>query len=581
MAEKMGKDSRLLILLLVSLIIVGLVIFSNFLSFSKFQKVLENELKDQQLTETEHAIGRMENHILQARDKLITLSKFPQIEGLTKEKCTAAEEEVPEQPQGNTDTLLKTDENGDIVACSSARFSEFLGLNIKNKDYFRIPRDTREPYIKAVVSPGESPKVIIAVPLFKTTTYTPYPDFRGEFRGVLMTIIEIENLYNIYLHPYVQPGRNLFLLVNPETGETFLKSEGIADYAAIRDEFPPENGLNTIADFDGLGETIITAVNNVIGNEQFRLIIFTPLSLASADLASVQQRHLFSIIFIIFISIITIVSFISLYHSKQRVQTKLEQAEITLKKLGILSATEKGKYDAADMALEPRNIYLIKEDQENQAHELFIGCLNEGFAGLGIVRDDPHLLKKRYNLQKTSFIWMTKAKVDGAPAETNIDTLYHLIAQFVRESPKSVVLIDRIDYLFKENPPEKMIQSIHSLRDLAISNECIIIIALEPDLVDTAQLKVLETETTDLYGRQLMGRVDLAPRERDILVFINEGNTNNRLVSYKDITSKFRITKPTTRAKIRKLQQLGLLNIEQKGRFKSLKITSAGRRILG
>ena len=69
--------------------------------------------------------------------------------------------------------------------------------------------------------------------------------------------------------------------------------------------------------------------------------------------------------------------------------------------------------------------------------------------------------------------------------------------------------------------------------------------------------------------------------EMDILKFINEKNIVNKLASYKDITLKFNITKPTTRTKINNLHNLGLVKIEQKGRFKSLKITSSGRRIIG
>jgi Mn-dependent DtxR family transcriptional regulator len=68
--------------------------------------------------------------------------------------------------------------------------------------------------------------------------------------------------------------------------------------------------------------------------------------------------------------------------------------------------------------------------------------------------------------------------------------------------------------------------------------------------------------------------------EIDMLYFINENNITNKLVSYKDISSKFNITKPTTRSKINGLQFKNLVSVEQRGRFKSLKITSSGRRLI-
>ena len=50
------------------------------------------------------------------------------------------------------------------------------------------------------------------------------------------------------------------------------------------------------------------------------------------------------------------------------------------------------------------NLFEEKEEDENHAHELFIGSLNKGFAGLGIVREDPREVKKKYDLHKTKEI---------------------------------------------------------------------------------------------------------------------------------------------------------------------------------
>ena len=104
---------------------------------------------------------------------------------------------------------------------------------------------------------------------------------------------------------------------------------------------------------------------------------------------------------------------------------------------------------------------------------------------------------------------------------------------------------------------------------------------MNPELIEEPRLKAIEAETIDLYGKHLKKKVELSDMEMGILNYINEKNTTNKLASYKDITGNFKITKPTTRSKISKLQNLGLLQVEQKGRFKSIRITSAGRRIMG
>ena len=155
-----------------------------------------------------------------------------------------------------------------------------------------------------------------------------------------------------------------------------------------------------------------------------------------------------------------------------------------------------------------------------------------------------------------------------------------MIEEFIKKSEKSVILIDRLDYLITENRIEDVIKRIHDLKDLALSYECIIILSINPDLVGEPQLKSIEAETVDLYGKHLRSKVELSDIEMEILKFVNGRNVINKLISYKDITNNFKITKPTTRVKIGKLQNLGLLQVEQKGRFKSLRITSAGRRLI-
>lgn len=573
------KSNRLLLVILVSLIILGAVILTDFISFSNIQKTIVSQLRENQMTETEYAASQIETHIIQVKDELVTLSKFPVMESIDISKCSGNMRIIHEKIEGKIDSLLRVDKDGNVIECSSPSFSNYLGLNIKNKDYFKVPKETNEPYITGMVREGSSKQVVVSAPLFETTEYTPYPNFIGEFKGVLLSIVEVDKLYDLYIYPILDEDKTLFLLINPDNNETIIGSENI-EYSRIKGSFPEDNlGIETIAGFEGLGETIITSSDIVLGHERWRLIALTPLKNVGKDIKSVQNRHFFSLAFITLITTATLFFLISLYRSKEDVQLKLDKATITLEKMGIKAEVEKDKYSQADIALESRRVYLVKEEDENNAHELFISSLNMGFAGLGIVREDPRAIKKRYNLQKTPFIWLANTKTEGIPSETDIDNLFKLISEFVEKSDKSIVLIDRLDYVLSENSFERVIRRIHSLKDLALNHECIIILSVNPELVDEPQLKAIEAEAIDLYGKY-KSRVELSDVEMGILKYVNENNVVNRLVSYRDITSNFKITKPTTRARIKKLQALGLLQVELRGRFKSLRITSTGRRMI-
>ncbi len=578
----MVKNNKLLLVVLISLVILAIVILTDILSFANIEELIIDQLKDKQMTETEAAASQIESHVIRVKDELVTLSKFPLMEALNINTCSGDMKIIHEKIESKIDSLLRVDRNGQVIECSSPRFSDYVGLNVKNKNYFKIPKETNEPFIAGIIKQGTSQQIIVSAPLFETSSYTPYPNFLGEFKGVLLSIVELNKLYSLYLHPILETEENFFLLVNLDTGETILKSPEIKDYSNISDSFPRKgHGLDTLADFEGLGKTIMTSSDLILGSETWRLIVLTPLKNVGKEVSSVQKRHLFSLGFIIVVIISIFFFLFFVYSSKEETQQELDKAKVTLKRLGINIEVEKDKYSQSDIVLETRKMYLIKEDEENQAHELFIGSLNRGFAGLGIVRENPEGVKKRYNLEKTSFIWLNKDQVEGQACETDIENLFDLIAEFIKKSEKSVVLMDRLDYLLTENPFEKTIKKIYALKDLALNHECIIILSVNPDLVEEQQLKAIEAETVDLYGKHLKKRIELTELEMKVLQFVNENNVVSKLVSYKDITREFKITKPTTRVKISKLQGLGLLQIEQRGRFKSLKITSTGRRIIG
>ena len=580
MSIRLVNNRKVLALLLLSAIIISAVIFTSFRSFLNIEKTAIDQLRDNQLTKTEYAASRIENHVLEVRNGLVTLSKFPIMSSLDVNQCNGNIKDIHEKIELETDVLLRVDSEGNIVECSSPKFSDYLGMNVRNKDYFRIPKEIHEPFIYSMVRHGESKQIMVSVPLFETAGYTPYPNFIGKFNGVLLSVIELNNLYHLYIHPLLDTDNSYFLLINLDTDETILRSDSMRDYSEIKASLPSADSFNTITSFGSFGDTIITSSNLVLGSEKWMLIFLTPLKNVNTEILSVQKRHLLSLGSVILIVITAFLFLVFFYRSKEEVQLKLDKANVTLDKLGIKIETEQDRYNLADVSLDAKKVYLVKEDDENHAHELFISSLNRGFAGLGIVRENPRTIKDKYNLQKTSFIWLTDTKIEGIPCETDIDRLFELISEFVKASEKSVVLLDRLDYILAQNSFDRVIRKVHALKDLTSAHDCIIILSANPEIVNESQLKAIEAETVDLYGKHLEKRIELSDRDMEILRYINDRNVVNKLVSFGDITENFKITKPTTRAKIRYLLSMGLLTVDQKGRFKSVKITSSGRRII-
>ena len=577
--QKDTKDIKLIAIILISLLVIGIIVFTNFFSLYNTQNIIINQLIDHQVTKTEHAAHQIQSHVLRVRDDLVTLSKFPLMETLDINKCSGDMRIIHEGIEGKIDSLLRVDKEGNIIECSSDKFNDYVGLNIKNKEYFKIPKKTKEPYIAINTKQGDHNQIIIATPLFKSENYTPYPNFENEFQGVLLSIIELEQLFNLYIHPVIGPDNGYYAIINTKSNETLSKSEGIENIIQFQ-SLLKNNKVKQVKKIDSLGKVLITTSPIIIGNERWDLIIITPVKNFEVEMNSVQRRHIISLIIIIVIFSFLSYVLISTYISKKDIEKRLDKTSSTLEKLGIKIETETDKYEQADIYLESRKTYLIKEDDENHAFELFINSLNRGYAGLGIVRENPDEIKKKYNLSKTPFIWLSTTQKDNIISETDINRITRLIIEFISKSRKSVILIERFDVLFIHNNQQEVIKGLQELKDIVSSRDAILIISLNPDLMDPVILKQIETETIDLFGKDLRKKTELSKLEMDILRYINDKNITNELVSYKDITKKFNITKPTTRVKLNRLQDLKLINITQNGRTKSIKITSAGRKII-
>ena len=416
MREKIGKNRKLFIVMIISFGIIAAVIASNFLSFSNVEDILVEQLQENQLIKTQHATNQIESHVAELSEELVTFSKFPSMETLDIQQCTGEMRAVHENVESKINSLLRVDTQGDVVECSSPRFSSYVGLNVKNKDYFKVPKETGEPYVAGFERQGTNKQIIVSVPLFETTEYTPYPNFEGEFKGILLGIVELNSLHDKYILPVIAAGKSSFLLFSLDTEETILKSDDLDDYIGMKEVLPKAvTGINTITDINGSGQTIITSSDLAIGDDTWRLIVLTPLDNVGKKILSAKQRNLLSFLLVIIVTAASFVIAISLYKSKEKAKSKLD----TL----------------------------------------------------------------------------------GVPVESKNE-------------------------------------------DLDKTN------------------------------------IELSEIEMNILEFINSSNETNRLVTYKDITKKFNITKPTTRSKIKRLHGLGLLTVEQQGRFKSLNITTVGKNII-
>jgi DNA-binding MarR family transcriptional regulator len=422
MSAKIGKENRLFAVVLGGLFIVAAIILANFLSFANVQETIINQIQETQKVETTRAAQEIESHIFQATDELDTLSKVAETSGLSPERCSSTT--IHERISPAISTLAKANSNGEVIACSSPQISYLAGLNIQNKDYFAIPKQTRNPYITGIESIGSSQQLTITAPIYATY------GSQESFQGVLITTININELFEDHIYPVLNTNGRKFFLTNLESNEIILTDEEQFNVSILARALPKEDRIISMkAKTDKLGEIILTSSDFVVGKEKWRLAFYTPIQSVAQDLNTFQKRNLYSLVFVLAIGVAVTLFLFSLYRSKENVTSQLQEVNVTLDKMGI-TLDEQGKPEA-------------ESSEEMKA---------------------------------------------------------------------------------KEN---------------------------------------------------------LLPQEMEILEYINEQNQQNKLISFKDITKRCNITKPTTRARIATLTSKHLAEVEQRGRFKSLKLTEKGRRLIG
>jgi len=219
--------------------------------------------------------------------------------------------------------------------------------------------------------------------------------------------------------------------------------------------------------------------------------------------------------------------------------------------------------------------YIIKESMPDRAYKVFSETLSSGYKGLCITRTDPGELKKKYDLN-TPFIWLTRQKNKDFLTSVNTEVLKMKIKDFIRSNKKSIILLDRLDYLINMNGFHNVLKFIYSVNDEVVVNDSILMLNVNPLTLNQQELTLLEQELRDLPKPRGDAGSELGDDLQEILIYVN----SNEKVSFKNVSKNFSITKTTTRKRINKLADFGLLTVKKNGRNKVVRITESGRNFL-
>jgi len=223
------------------------------------------------------------------------------------------------------------------------------------------------------------------------------------------------------------------------------------------------------------------------------------------------------------------------------------------------------KRQLLNYSTEDGNVYLIKERTPVQSFNAFKDLIKIGYDGYIISRNE----KNDYN----------------EIVEENVKTIHlneknsssEVLKAIAKIMDKSVLLFDRLEYIFLTEGFENGIQFIYELSDIIKLNDLIAILSVDCATFTEREVNILEKETKKIEPRFI---TTVAEELRKVLHYIYQQNSTGIKPSYSEVGRSLQISRPTARKRIKRLVITGYIVEQIIGKSKILEISSKGRSLL-
>ena len=142
--------------------------------------------------------------------------------------------------------------------------------------------------------------------------------------------------------------------------------------------------------------------------------------------------------------------------------------------------------------LKPGNVYLVEERRPRLSFEIFEQGLSSGCVGLVVTRELPKRIQHDRNIGGSRIVWLTNLVGDGRINPTAIGILMSQVRSFIESNPRTVVLVDGLEYLISLNTYDRMLHFMHQLRDIVITNEAVLVVPVDPRTLNEREMALME-----------------------------------------------------------------------------------------
>ena len=227
----------------------------------------------------------------------------------------------------------------------------------------------------------------------------------------------------------------------------------------------------------------------------------------------------------------------------------------------------------------PGASYLIINENIEPALGLFTDLTISNHDGLFITRDSLSKIQSIFPSSDVDVVELSQEDIEGVTCIYDPDTLTAKIEEFSSKHFRPVVLFDRIDYLLSNFSFEKVIKALYKINDIIALNNAILMLRLNPTIINKRQLAIIEEEMKKLPG-QKVENIKLEDELYDILTYIYKQDKRNILVSFQKVSREFSISKTTTAKRADSLKEKDLIFIKKRGKAKTMHVSEKGKTLL-
>ncbi len=177
-------------------------------------------------------------------------------------------------------------------------------------------------------------------------------------------------------------------------------------------------------------------------------------------------------------------------------------------------ALSKGPVAGPTQLLKLSESYLIKEEKPTICFEIFNQAESSKFKCLCISRTHPQQLREKYNMNPDKLLWLTDS--DSTKEEIigpTLESLMFQIEEFIKNNPKSILVLDGLEYLISKNDFNPVLNFARQLKDKVSESQTITILPISPGAIDEKQVKLIERELEVLDTEAEINLPDLGVKE--------------------------------------------------------------------